>query len=484
MNWSLQQTAVFNWFAYPTTNNLVVRSRAGTGKTTTIVNGVLAIQGAARILVCAFNKRIQEELKAKLAGTNAEALTLHSLGFKFLRGAWGNLTLDNEIEDERIEDASDGEDLRWDVVAAIKKLISVAKGAMPFGTEEELVDLAIEFGCEVDDFDTPSIANYARRAMDAAKIPDCMHRITFDDMLFVPVVNKYAVPLYDWVIVDEAQDMNYSQLRLAMASCKADGHIVVVGDDKQAIYGFRGADSCALDRLKVELKADELGLNTTYRCPKKVVEQAAKLVGDFFAAPDAPEGRVDVGSVDHLDGQVHPGDVILSRTNAPLVPLCLSFIRKGIAAKIEGRDIGKMLADRARKMRATSVEDFLNKVDRWSRSATSKAIAYGKNVDRKLQQIRDVAATLEALTEDCHTVQDIYDRCTKMFVDIDNRKATITLSTVHKAKGLEWETVYILADTLYVYGKVNTPEEVNIHYVALTRAKSNLVMVHGHHAGS
>lgn len=490
MSWSPQQEAIFAFFTNPV-GNLVVRARAGTGKTTTIIEAVRHIHldtegNSPRILVCAFNKRIQEELQRKLAGSGAEAVTLHSLGYKFLRGAWGDLRVDNDVEDERIEKAvqATGDDSPpWEVRTAIKKLIGIAKGAAPFGSVDDLAELAAAHDCVVDDDGYPLdwIAAVARTAMDLARTPDSLGRITFDDMLFVPVANVYAIPLYDWVIVDEAQDMNESQLLIARGACKKDGHIVVVGDDRQAIYGFRGADSHALDRLKRELCAEELGLNTTYRCPRTVVEHAQRLVPDFFAAPFAPAGTVDTVSLDDLRTLVDPGDAILSRTNAPLVSLCLGLIRKGTPAKIEGRDVGKALAARAKKLKATTVEDFLRRLSLWGTRARTRAVARGRSVDQKLQEISDIEMTLEALTEDAKSVDDIYRRCEAMFGDVagNGNGGLVVLSTVHKAKGLEWNRVFLLEGTLYCYGNRQDREEANIEYVAVTRAKQTLVLVKG-----
>jgi hypothetical protein len=482
-------------------NGFVVHN---TGKTTTIIEAVARIMPLPsgelpRVLVCAFNKRIGDELKRKLSGSGADAKTLHALGFMFLKGAWGNdIRVDTDVEDARIEATVQrlhpGDDApSWEAVTAIKKLIGIAKGSTPFGTVEELLDLAIVKGCEVDDpaYDTDWIATVAHGAMNAAKTPDDYGRITFDDMLYVPVVNGYAVPLYDWVIVDEAQDMNPSQLKLAREACKPDGHMVVIGDDRQAIYGFRGADSGAIDRLKHELQATELALTTTYRCGKEIVAVAAKLVPDFEASEGAHAGEVTACEFDEVTTLVEPGDVILSRTNAPLVPLCLRLIRDGVAAKVEGRDIGKALAARAKKLRATSVEDFLTKLSRWARTASGRAIARGRQVDQKLAEIRDIEATLAALTEDATSVEDIFRRCELMFGDVameNNSKdatacataptALVILSTVHKAKGLEWNRVFLIAASLYCNGqRREDPEEANIEYVAITRARETLVMV-------
>lgn len=494
MNPSAQQLQIGEWFqTAPASANLVVRARAGTGKTKTIIESIKYIPADQAVAVCAFNKRIANELKAKLAGTPVEVLTLHALGFKFLKGAWGDgLTVDVDVEEDRIERACQEFDRTlpgWEVMMGLKKLVGIAKGAAPDIAQSgaaaisRLAELCSAFSCDPDYSDPSWMAQRALRAMALSLVPDPQGRISFDDMLFIPAALGFALPLYDWVIVDEAQDMNLAQLLLAQKACRPGGHIVVVGDDRQAIYGFRGADSDAVDRLKRELNAEEFGLTTTYRCPRSVVALAQTIVHDYDPAPWAAEGTVDECDIEELVEAVKGGDVILSRVNAPLVPLCLGLIRRGVAARIEGRDIGKLLATRAKKLKAATVGDFLAKLTTWANNATSRAIARGKAVDARLMQIRDVEATLAAMAEDAVTVQDVYDRCQSMFNDVagsSESTAMVVLSTVHKAKGLEWRRVFVLDDTFYFFGKKRgVREEENIHYVALTRSQAHLTIVKG-----
>src|SRR5436190_1062056 len=89
--WSAQQTDIFNWFK-DGQGHLVVRARAGTGKTTTILEGVVHAP-EPRILLCAFNKRIQEELQNRLSNPAAQAKTLHSVGYAALRRYWEGLRI-------------------------------------------------------------------------------------------------------------------------------------------------------------------------------------------------------------------------------------------------------------------------------------------------------------------------------------------------------------------------------------------------------
>lgn len=485
-NWSPQQTEIFEWFS-AAEGNLVVRARAGTGKTTTILQAITHIPGDAKILLCAFNKRIQVELSEKLNDSRAEAKTLHSLGFSFIRRQWRNVRVDGNVEWDRIEEVAGK--IPSEMATVIFKAVSLAKGTIPFATEKDLEDMILAQDLEPEEswtscgWTAKKLAKIVLGVLEVSKEPS--DRISFDDMLYIPLVNGFTAAWFDWVIVDEAQDMNYSQLLLAQKACKRNGHIVVVGDDRQAIYGFRGADSGSLDRLKDQYKADELGLTITYRCPKSVVAIAQGLVKDYQAAPEAPQGETRALPLSKLNEAVSVGDAVLSRTNAPLVPVCLSLIRQGVPARIEGKDIGKALAGIIRKLNAKSVPDFLKKLANWAKRRSTRIEAQGaRNKETKLQEVADQKDTLVALAEGCVSVNEIIGRCTKMFEDTVNPDGTmskapaVVCSSVHKAKGLEWNNVYIIAKTLYCNGaRKGIREEENIHYVAVTRAKQTLTMV-------
>lgn len=487
-SWSIQQLAIFAWFATGI-GHLCIRARAGTGKTSTILESIRYIGDAgAKILLCAFNKRIQIELAAKLADPRAEAKTLHALGFAFIRRQWKNVRIDNDVEWDRIQKAAPKAP---DAIGALAmKLVDLAKGMKPFGTKAELVELAKDYQLVPEDewtnegWDVHAVADIALKAMELSKQQDARGRISFSDMLFIPLVNKMVRPWFNWVIVDEAQDMNYSQLLLAQGACKRGGHIVVVGDDRQAIYGFRGADSGSLDRLKAELKAVELGLTITYRCPKLVVAQAQVLVPDYFAAETAPEGIISTVTEDRIFEAARVGDAVLSRKNAPLMSICLRLLRQGVPARIEGRDVGKALLALVKKMKAKSVPHFLEKIGAWEKKQTDRAIARGKDVESVTQGINDQAETLAAIAVGATSVAEIEDRCNRLFEDTIapdgtiNRRPAVVCSSVHKAKGLEWNRVFILEKTLYCGGKRRDDiEEKNIHYVAVTRAKQELTWV-------
>ncbi len=282
------------------------------------------------------------------------------------------------------------------------------------------------------------------------------------------------------VLVHNCQDMNASQLMLAKAV--ASGRIVCVGDDRQAIYGFRGADSNALDNLKRELSAAELGLTVTYRCPQVVVQYAQRLVPDFMAHESNAVGEMGSQKQETMLKEAEVGDLILSRKNAPLMSLCLKLLRAGKRARIEGRNIGAALIGIVKARKAKGLPALEEKLDRWREKECNKArqkLTSKQAIDEKIGMINDQYECIESLMDGVSTVPELIARIDSLFGDTppggDNR--TITLSSIHKAKGLEAERVYLLQDTLYPGGDKTRIEEANLEYVGVTRAKRTLVMV-------
>lgn len=483
--WSTQQEAIFGWFKSGK-GNLVVRARAGTGKTTTILQAI-SFAPESRILLAAFNKKIAEELKTKLRNPAAEAKTLHSVGFGLVLRNWSGVKLDG-ARGQRLAREAAGPTCPDPIVRLVSMLASKAKGMLPT-SEVELVNIATQFDLTPDEEwaeDGWTVDQVARMASAAMKLAATKRdgTIDFDDMVYLPVVNGWVRPSFDMVVVDEAQDMNAAQLRLACGVCRKTGRIAVVGDDRQAIYAFRGADSGSIDRLKTALTATELGLTTTYRCPKSVVEYAAKLVPDYMAAPTAPQGEIKEIEFKVLAEAVKPGDFILSRKNAPLVRTCLSILRTGKRAKIEGRDIGAILTSLVRNISRThkTMPALLKEVGEWADRKSRAIMMASKDADAaeaKVQEIQDTAETINVLGEGLTSVAELVARIENLFAD-DVNAANVVLSSVHRAKGRETETVFVLRDTLYPGRKGKaSQEEANIEYVAVTRCRSTLVWVDG-----
>ncbi len=487
MNWSTQQSDVFAWFQSPSANrHLIVRARAGTGKSTTIREGVRYAPDT-RILIAAFSKSIQLDMQSKLTGTQADVQTLHALGFQCARRFRDRLRPD--FSGARADDlalAACGLQVPDGVRKLVAKLHTKGREIAPLATlPGQLMTLAYKFECVPDDFwseqgyTTEFVEAKALAAMQLAATCPAGTAIDGADMIFLPIRNRWLTRMYDLVVIDEAQDMTTSQLLIARGVLRDNGRICVVGDDRQAIFGFRGADSGSLDRLKTELGAAELNLTTTYRCAKAIVDLARQYVPDFTAAEQNPDGEIRDIPDTELISTAAPGDFILSRTNAPLVSTALQLLRSGKRAHVAGRDIGKGLITMIRNLKAASVPDLLRKVGTWQereiRRLTAQITNKTKNtIEGRLDAIDDQAEMVRALAVEARSVEDVRLKIDQLFAD-DGLGAAglITLSSVHKAKGLEADRVFLLSHTF----RDTSQEELNLSYVAITRAKHRLTWV-------
>jgi superfamily I DNA/RNA helicase len=501
--WSLEQQVIFDWFEFGS-GNLVVRARAGCGKTSTLIEGINRAP-ERRILLAAFNKIIAEELQNRITNPNARAQTLHALGMTFCRRHIAGLEVDTKGERARflarkaIDALSAGKPAAknpsFNVVATVAGLhtkireilvdpvadiilagLSASSPLRPGYWNERLESFAIDFGFEGDEsafWTTPKVVEAALNCIEFAKEPTTT--IDFADMIFLPLVHGWATPVCDLLAVDEAQDVTEAQLRLALASVSETGRICICGDEKQAIYAFRGADSESLDRLKDELSADELGLKTTYRCPRSVVELAQSFVPDFVAAPEAPIGEVtNLKTTAQLIRLAEPGDFVLSRVNADLIPICLELIRGGKKAYVRGKEFGREALKLLDKLDAGSLGRLSVALVKWRKREEKKLGDLStKAAQAKLFRINENCAVLEAFIEGSKNLIDLRDKIEAAFTDNPHPDA-IACSTVHKAKGLEAKRVFLLADSF----SRETGEEENICYVAVTRAKG-VLYIHG-----
>jgi superfamily I DNA/RNA helicase len=299
--------------------------------------------------------------------------------------------------------------------------------------------------------------------------------IDFADMIYLPLVWNLLSKDYQLVVGDEVQDFTLAQLEILERICC--GRLCLVGDDRQAIYGFRGADSSSLDRLKRKLKAQEMGLKTTYRCGNAIVVEAQKLVPDILAGPTNPQGWVGDTDYSAMLGTVAPGDFILSRLNAPLVSCTLQLLQRGIRAQMKGRDIGAgiiRIVKSLKVMDSTPVDELLAKLQTWESKMVTRFAAYGQ--PDLADKARDQAAMVFAFAEQADDCGALIAQIEHLFSDGDDG-SYVWCSSVHKAKGLEAHNVFVMRESFYRYGE--SPEEQNIDYVATTRAKSKLYRVYG-----
>jgi DNA helicase-2/ATP-dependent DNA helicase PcrA len=327
--------------------------------------------------MCAFNKDIAMELDRKVLG-HIKVSTLHALGLKTLQRAWkdkvGTLEINANREREIIKAVLprlvyDEGDHRGNIT----QLVRMAK-AYVYEDDPDLDWLMNEYECGPvsDETMLPRYRQWARDALALSVVPHPV--ITFDDMIYAPARLGITTGRYARVFVDETQDLNRGQLMLAENAVSARGKIIFVGDDRQAIYGFRGADSNSIPNIRKRFSPKELFLTTTYRCPKKVVALVQKYVPDFQAAPSAPEGIVEYLSEEKMKDRWRVGDFVIARVNAVLVSLCMEALASGIPAYMAGRDIGAGLIKTIERSGAQDIASLIAWVRQWQTSETARLV--------------------------------------------------------------------------------------------------------------
>lgn len=484
--------------------HLVLRSAAGSGKTFSITQALQYIPRNHRVIVLMFGKRNATDIKAKLPeGGNIEARTTHSLGGRELRRNHGGV-LKEEKTAAILRDMQMSTRERK-MFPELLKLVSVAKavGLVPidvpdaFGlvddTPEDWAGLVDHFTIEFDEqWQEERAIEIARAALRLSFLYEAPNGcFDFDDMLYLPVVLRMPFRRkYQWVFIDEAQDINAVQREMVKRVLAPGGHLIAVGDPNQAIYGFRGADSESMARIEEEMDAAVLPLSVCYRCDREIVKEAQGIVPEIEWHDKRGPGEVvfglGPGSQQEKLARFTPDSVILCPRNAPLVAAAFGFIRKRIACHMVGRDFADGLLALLKKLEARTVLEAERKLEIFLEVELSRL----ENKENRRQTLEDRAATLRVFLEDApanQSIEVVFRAISSLFDD--NASGMLTLSSIHKAKGGEWPRVFLMdsellkASTQSSLGSIRDlhPWEMqqrrNLLYVGITRAQQQLVYV-------
>jgi superfamily I DNA/RNA helicase len=318
----------------------------------------------------------------------------------------------------------------------------------------------------------------------------CAKWMDFEDFIYLPLYLKLRIQQFDNVLVDECQDLNITRILLSEKMVKPGGRIIFVGDPHQAIFGFTGADSESMNKIKDRFKTTVLPLTYSFRCPQSVVQFVRQWVSHIEAHPDAPIGfapPMDGATITHtemMNKGLTPEDAILCRNNAPLVELFFAFLAKGIACHIEGKDdVGAAIVRLVNKFpKVRKLDALRDKLEAYKEKEVAKLLKKGKEdkVDRLTDIVDAIFALMGALPATAN-VADLKQKVDDMFADTPEGKkpANLTLTTSHKAKGREWKRVFWYGrnrwnPSKYARQPWQMEQEINLMYVAGTRAKSEL----------
>ena len=479
-------------------SSLMIEAYAGCAKTTSLELLGRKVRGPA--LALAFNKSIAEELKTRFA-SNFVTSTMNSFGFGALRRAYPDVTkwnLDERkvgrlVSDIAKESKVDLDSEEW---GAIRQVVSAAQssGLRPEELETETwIELAKEKWIELD----VQGASIAQAVLRENNRQIELGNISFDDQVYWPTVEEaIRLPQYPTILVDEAQDLSPLQHSMLAKATGERTRLFVCGDSRQAIYGFRGAHSESMSFIK-HLRPEwlERPLTLTFRCPKVVVERQQRHAPGFRAWHGNAEGIFssscakawDWNAVEEFRPAPAATLAVLCRNNAPLFSLAFKLLRRGIGVVMLGRDLGKGLKGLVSKLAPSDLPlvKFMEKLERWAETEIELA-KLNKRGDEgpKIDSVCDRRECLVAIADGAQVrgSEELKRAIDKVF---ERERGVVTLSSIHKAKGLEWDAVLHLdpgripsrqARQAKERGDRKALEqEWNLRYVTETRSKHTLI---------
>lgn len=495
---SRYQSAIFEWIQKGS-GSAIVEAVAGSGKTTTCAKAVSLIPRNQSTLFLAFNKSIADELRKRVP-QHVQCMTLNALGHRAVYKALGRIQLDayktRAIMDQLVEDGFAEQHEIHSQGGTIKRMVDVAKavGLVPEqfisslgprhaglnvlvkDTLDNWMDLIEHFDIDVG-YEPERLIEIAQDVL-ARSLSD-RARIDYNDQLYMPVVLNLPMPQFDFVFVDEAQDVSAIQRNLIYMALKKSGRLVAVGDSRQAIYGFRGADSDSLENIARVFNCIRLPLSISYRCPKLVIQEAQKLVPEIEHHESAPDGVIErLG--EYKAHMFQAGDLVVCRNSKPVIQLAYFLLSNRKTAKVMGRDIGTGLVGLIKRLRAHDIEGLCRKLADWKAKETKRLLA--KDPEADLSSVEDKYDCIMCFIE-CtmaSSIPELISAIESLFSE-GNKAGAIMLSTIHRAKGLEADRVFFLDSHLcpskYAQQDHQIEQEENLIYVAITRAKSELMYI-------
>ncbi len=433
--------------------NLQIVAYAGTGKTATLRMLAEKIDGPK--LYVAFNKRIIEEA---LEGFPAECRTLNSVGHRvWMKTIPGKVVVDGKktynIFKEVVKGYK-GEDAKalWDTYGEIAEAVSLAKagGYVPEGVYKQARRLANEgFWSQTNcrsSMERSCVDQILALSIRSAYLGNC----DFDDQLYMPTLFGGAFPRFPTVFVDEEQDLSPVNHEMVRKLTRA-GRLISVGDPFQSIYGFRGAACEGMDKNRARFHMESRTLSISFRCKSEIVRNARWRVPEFKWWKAG--GRVERLKVFDLGRLAEDNAAIICRNNAPIFRLALNLLSASRPCRVAGSDIGPKLVNTLRRLGDTGL----------SRSAVLGAIDCWLSARQDSKSATDMADCMRIFAEASRTLAEAIARAEFVL----RQDGPITLITGHKAKGLEWDTVYHLDPWLIG----SDEQEQNLRYVIQTRAK-------------
>ena len=249
------------------------------------------------------------------------------------------------------------------------------------------------------------------------------------------------------------------------------------------INSFAGSDIESFNKLKKTPNTIELPLSISYRCPKNIVKFAQKLVPEIEYFENAIDGFINFNAKIE---DIKDGDLIICRNTLPLVKLYIKLIEGKIKCYLKGNDVGLNLIDLIQHIEQEDLIEVFNELDNMRLQYIKINKQIDESEDEKIystqsyNDLLDKIDCLKILSNGIKTKQELTDKIFEIFSD--DSKQGICLSTIHKAKGMEADNVYILNKNLtpskYAKQEWEIEQERNLEYVSFTRSKKLLGFIY------
>lgn len=541
MQLSKYQEEILNYFSENKQKNIGVSAFAGTGKTF-IIERMTEISDT-RDIYLAFNNTIAEEFKTKIKNPKTSVMTVHALAYSIMNynlskscsshgkgGAVGvirespnrvSASLDNLKVYKIIDDFLDATDASFKEKTFLRNSFyelynkcrvtltnfEDTNGLLKLIDEYNLFDSTF-YGPECEMPTIKSIASWLKK-IDEISLKEFSKNksIDFTDMLYITYLKLKSgewkpsdKQIYYNVYLDEAQDNNKLQINFLKYVKHIDGRYIFVYDKKQSCYLFNGADAYALDEIeKLYSPIENFTLPVNYRCPTSHL----KLVNDEFGIPieprkDAPKGKIVTIKKNDIYKYVKPGDMVVSRKNKWLSDVVTELTMHNIPIFIHDKDMVSqvkrivkykkssdltILCKQLRKDIKNYREFIQNQVSALAKNnGMTEAMIKLENTSSQMDCTYFLLDLVENFIKEYHNIgiRDFSTYLDKVLSVTPSPKA-VMLSSVHKAKGLEAENVFVLNEGKVCEDERNSPEqdqqEKNLRYISITRAKNTLFFV-------
>jgi superfamily I DNA/RNA helicase len=440
-----------------TGNPLKIEAFAGTGKTSTLKAIAEALPNK-RIMYLAFNKMIADEASKKFPG-NVQCRTSHSLAYREVGGAYGR-RIGQKLNGDALAQflgiyefhgirprmlcSLALETIRLYCQSSSKKL---TKKNLP---RAEMEIIGINSDAEVVG---ERILQIAQKTWAEMQNPDGSLPVTHDFYLKLWAMRSPKIHA-DIILLDEWQDAN----RLLVGIIEnQESQSIYVGDRYQQIYSWRGA----VNAMDSSDSINVARLTQSFRFGQEVADVANEVLTKVLGSDHTIKGNPARASV---IAPVLAPNAILCRTNAECIRQVMRALTQNLKVKLQGgtselkgiiKGIEELKAGRIPSAHSLALFTSFEQLKDFSKTELG----------------RDLASTLKLVDE--YTAEGLLD----LIETIEGTRvdhADVIVSTGHKAKGLEWDSVCLGADFRGPSDKGYKDEDGNLLYVAATRAINEL----------